>query len=72
MQQRVFVSACAELYSMCFLVSSAVSINEFKNREVIDGLGKRSDYKGMVGLHWKKTVSPLNVSAADIRINHCN
>ena len=48
---------------MCFLVFySAVSINEFKNREVIDGLDKRSDYKGTVRLHWQKTVSPLNVS----------
>lgn len=55
---------------MHFLLFSAVSINEFKNREVIDGLDKRSEYKGMAGLHWKKTVSPLNVSAADTRINH--
>lgn len=41
-----------------------------KNREVIDELNKRSEYKGTVGLYCEKTVSPLNVSVADTQINH--
>lgn len=40
--------------SICFLFFSAVSINEFKNNEVIDGLDKRSEDKGMLGLCLKK------------------
>lgn len=60
---------------MCAVISifsAAVSLNEFKNSEVIDGLDKRSQSKGMVGLHWKKSVSPRKVSAADRQINHCD
>lgn len=60
---------------MCAVISifsAAVSLNEFKNSEVIDGLDKRSQSKGMVGLQWKKSVSPQNVSAADRQINHCD
>ena len=49
-----------------------VSINELKNREVIDVLDKRSEYKGIMGVHWKKTVSPLNVYAADRQIHLCD
>lgn len=61
-------------YNICFLVVFFLlsRLNEFKNIDVIDGLDKRSEYKGMLGLHWKKMVSPLNVSATDIQINHCD
>lgn len=72
MQLHVFVCACTELQYLLSCFFSAVGLNEFKNINVIDGLDKRSEYKGMLGLHWKKMVSPLNVSATDIQINHCD
>lgn len=64
----------ALMFASVFVLSvfSAVGIDELKNRDIIDGLDKRSEYKGMVGLQCKRTVSPLNVSAADTQINHCD
>lgn len=44
--------------TVCFLsffkkFVSVLTINDLKIKKVIDGLYKRSAYKGIVGLHWK-------------------
>lgn len=44
----------------------------FKNIKVIDGLDKRSEQRTCWEGTTKEMVSPLNVSADDTHINHCD